>query len=407
MPTARPVSTSSSTTASARCKLLLTHSSDTKVEAVSTESVPDLVTEAAAAASVTKDLEEFAWSRAQTRISIFSAQQYVANYLTPPFQAAGYLNLNFIDARLDISTADLAKGSPVCCLFVNDDCSEKVVKKLAKNGVKMIAMRCAGFDRVDLTACATYGIKVARVPTYSPTSVAEHAVALLMALNRRLTQAYMRVQQGNYSLSPLVGSELRGKTVGVMGTGAIGVEACRIFKGIGMKVLAYDIRPNPAVEAMDIPYLSIEEILPQADVVSLHVPLLPSTYELMNKPRIEMMKEGSFLLNVSRGGLVNSDELIRGLERGQLAGIGLDVWENEGDLFFTDWSDMDMNIRMKYWDRKFKTLLSYPQVLVTPHSAFLTYEALANIGSTTVQNVTEFLSGQPLTNELQHKPVKS
>lgn len=383
---------------------MLSRAEGIDVEAIAVDVTAAVVTVPAGSVPVSgsvSDVEESVWQKAQTRITVFSAQQYVENYLAPPFHEAGFENLHFIDARLDSQTADLAKGSPVVCLFVNDNCNAKVVQKLAKNGVKMIAMRCAGFDRVDLKACQEHGIKVARVPTYSPTSVAEHAVSLLMALNRRLTQAYMRVQAGNYSLSPLVGSELRGKTVGVIGTGAIGVEACRIFKGIGMRVLAYDIKPNPAVEAMEIPYASIEEILPQADVVSLHVPLLPSTFEIMNKPRIAMMKQGAFLLNVSRGGLVNSEELINALERGQIGGIGLDVWENEDDLFFTDWSDMDIDVRMKYWDRKFKTLTSFPQVLVTPHSAFLTNEALANIAATTVENITEFLSGKPLTNELK------
>lgn len=349
-------------------------------------------------------MEDFTWLKAQTPIKVFSGAQYVENYLGPPLAAAGFTNVQFVEPRLDKYTANLAVDTPIVCLFVNDECTEPIVAKLAKGGVKMIAMRCAGYDRVDLAACEKHGIKVARVPTYSPTSVAEHALALLFALNRKINIAYTRVMAGNYSLGPLVGMELRGKNVAVIGTGAIGIEAIRLFKGIGMNVMAYDIAKSPAVEQMGVPYMSIEDMLPIADVVSLHVPLLPSTYHIMNKPRFAMMKKGALLLNVSRGGLVDSDEMMHALESTQLGGVGLDVWENEADMFFTDWTDMDLETRMKAWDRKFYALTSFPQVIVTPHSAFLTNEALANIASTTVTNMEEFLLNKPLTNEIKVKP---
>lgn len=232
--------------------------------------------------STTADLAQ---KKAATKVAVFSSAPYVRSFLEKPLREGGFEQVHFLETVLDEHTAPLAEGCPVVCLFVNDDANAQAIAKLAKSGVRVIALRCAGYDRVDLEACEAHGIRVVRVPTYSPTSVAEHAVGLLFALNRKLHQAYVRVQAGNYSLTPLVGFELRGKTVGVLGTGAIGTEAARIFKGLGMNVLAYDVRQNPAVVDMGIPYLDMADILPQADVISLHVPLLPSTYHLINKDR--------------------------------------------------------------------------------------------------------------------------
>eukprot|EP00879_Flechtneria_rotunda_P015029 GHRR01015704.1.p1 GENE.GHRR01015704.1~~GHRR01015704.1.p1 ORF type:complete len:393 (+),score=96.93 GHRR01015704.1:684-1862(+) len=346
----------------------------------------------------TADGTNLAQKKATTRLTVFSSGHYVEGFLREPLHKAGFGDVRFTEARLSKECAVLAQDSPIICLFVNDNCDAEVVAALAKRGVKLIAMRCAGYDRVDVAACQQHGIQVARVPTYSPTSVAEHAVGLLFAINRRLALAHQRVQAGNYSLSPLVGMELRGKKVGILGTGAIGTEAIRMFKGLGMEVMAYDVRKNPVVEALGVPYMDMDDILPQADVVSVHVPLLPSTYHFIDKDKIDKMKQGCILLNVSRGGLVDSDALLNGLESGQLGGVGLDVYENEGTLFFTDWTEMDLKIRMKSWDRRFKVLTSYPQVLITPHSAFLTHEALHNIATTTINNMTEFLEGKPLKN---------
>jgi D-lactate dehydrogenase len=334
-------------------------------------------------------------------LAVFSAQRYVIDNFGPPL-SRHFPNTKFIEARLDPDTAALAKGCDAVCVFVNDDVSAPVVSILAENGVKMIALRCAGYDRVDVKACAEKGIKVARVPTYSPTSVAEMAVALAFALNRNLHLIPARVSQGNYALSGLVGWEMFNQTVAILGTGAIGAEACRIFKGIGMRVLAYDLRPNPAVQAMGVEYATVEEILPQADLVSLHMPLLPSTQNFFDAEKVAMLKPNALLINVSRGGLVDTDALLMGLESGRIGGLGLDVYDNEGSLFFTDWSSMDPARRMKFWDRRFKTLISYPQVFVTPHSAFLTHEALASIGRTTAVNLLEFWAGKEvLTNELR------
>lgn len=366
----------------------------TEVEAAEEKKLADAV---AAAGAKAKSL----------RLAVFSSQQYVLDHFAPPLRRH-FPDTTFIEARLDHETAALAKGHDAICVFVNDDVSAPVVERLQKAGVRMIALRCAGYDRVDLPACAAAGIRVARVPTYSPTSVAEMAVALMFSLSRNLHLIPGRVAAGNYALSGLVGWEVYNQTAVVLGTGAIGAEACRIFKGIGMRVLAYDVRPSPIVQAMGVEYGSVEEILPQADVVSLHMPLLPSTMNFFNHEKVAMLKPNTLLINVSRGGLVDTDALIAGLESGQIGGLGLDVYANEGALFFTDWTSMDTSKRMKFWDRKFKTLISYPQVFVTPHSAFLTHEALASIGRTTAVNLLEFVAlgekgkeGKGLTNEVK------
>jgi len=335
------------------------------------------------------------------KITVFSAKQYVKDYLERPLKAT-FPNSTFVEAGLDVETAALAEGSEVALVFVNDVCTREVVARLAQAGVKLIALRCAGFDRVDLEACEKHGIRVVRVPTYAPASVAEHAVALMFALNRNLHIAHLRVLQGNYGLSGLVGYEMNNKTVGVIGTGAIGYEACRILKGIGCTVLAYDVFENPKVKALGIPYLSLEELLPQCHIVSLHCPLLPSTKHIINRDRIATMKEGVMIINVSRGGLIESSALFDALESGRIGALGLDTYEKEGGLFFEDFTIYETSQRMKSWDRQFKSLTTYPQVLVTPHSAFLTKEALDNIATTTINNIVNYATSQPLgPNEVQ------
>nr|4ZGS_A Chain A, Putative D-lactate dehydrogenase [Chlamydomonas reinhardtii]4ZGS_B Chain B, Putative D-lactate dehydrogenase [Chlamydomonas reinhardtii]4ZGS_C Chain C, Putative D-lactate dehydrogenase [Chlamydomonas reinhardtii]4ZGS_D Chain D, Putative D-lactate dehydrogenase [Chlamydomonas reinhardtii]4ZGS_E Chain E, Putative D-lactate dehydrogenase [Chlamydomonas reinhardtii]4ZGS_F Chain F, Putative D-lactate dehydrogenase [Chlamydomonas reinhardtii]4ZGS_G Chain G, Putative D-lactate dehydrogen len=341
---------------------------------------------------------------ATTRCICYSTTQYVKDFLAGPMQKV-FTDTYFVEPPLDKDTAQLARGYDVAVLFVNDRADASVIKELAKAGVKLIALRCAGFDRVDLHACAEHGVRVVRVPTYSPESVAEHAVALIFALNRHLTDAYIRVRMGNYSLSGLVGVEMRHKVVGVVGTGAIGQQAARILKGIGCKVFAYDIKPNPAVEAMGIPYVSLDELLAMSDIVTLHCPLLPSTRQLINKESIQKMKKGVMLINVSRGGLIDSAALFDALESGQIGALGLDVYENEGGLFFVDHTKFDPSVRMQKWDRQFRTLLSYPQVLVTPHTAFLTEEALNNICTTTIQNIADYVLDRPLGNEVKAQPA--
>jgi len=311
----------------------------------------------------------------------------------------------FFEARLEPDSAPLASGYDAVVAFVNDDCSAKTLQILSDGGVKMIAMRCAGYDRVDLRAASELGITVARVPTYSPQSVAEHAVALMFTLCRNMHRAYNRVKMGNYALSGLVGFQLYKKIVGVVGTGAIGQEACRILKGIGCKVIAYDVKPNPAVEAMGIEYMPLDEMLPLCDIVTLHCPLLPSTRHIINKDRLAIMKPGALLVNVSRGGLVDSDALPDALRSGQLGALGLDVYESEDSLFFNDFTQLDVKDRMQFWDERLQTIMNYPQVLVSPHSAFLTYEALDAIATDTLHNIDRYFKGQSLgPNEVVYTP---
>eukprot|EP00884_Botryococcus_braunii_P010134 jgi/Botrbrau1/19121/Bobra.0077s0034.1 len=334
------------------------------------------------------------------RVAVFSSANYVKNFFEAVLQAA-CPGSSFFEARLDKDSAALAAGHDVVCLFVNDDASAEVIEELASVGVKMIAMRCAGFDKVDLVAAEKWGIQVARVPTYSPHSVAEHAVGLCLCLNRNLHKAYVRIWQGDYSLSGLVGFEIRTKTIGILGTGAIGAATAQIFKGFGGKVIAYDIRENPAVTALGIPYVSKEEVLQEADIVSLHVPLLPSTYHIIDRNSIAMMKDGAMIINVSRGALVDTDAAIEALESAKLGGLAIDVYEHEGALFFSNWSAMPFSDRASTWDRRFQVLKSLPTVLVSPHSAFLTKEALDNIAATTIYNISQFAAGEELTNAVK------
>lgn len=348
--------------------------------------------------SVTEYQEEINQIRLQkTKIAVFSSQQYVKDFIENPLVSM-FPNVNFIEARLDASTARLAQGHHVVNIFVNDVCNKEVLDILKKGGVGLICLRCAGYDRVDVGEANRLGIQIVRVPTYSPQSVAEHAVAHMLALNRSLTHAHERTLQGNYSLNGLVGFEMFNKTAGVIGTGAIGVEVIRILKGIGCNVMAHDVHPKDHVRAMGVPYKSLDEILSTCDIVTLHCPLLPSTYHLINKECIAKMKPGLMLINVSRGGLVDTEALFDGLDDGRIGSVGLDVYENESDLFFVDHTmyDTRTRMRMKTCNRQLNTLMAYPQVLVTPHSAFLTHEALDNIAKTTVENIRKWVCREPL-----------
>ncbi|EFN59634.1 hypothetical protein CHLNCDRAFT_55930 [Chlorella variabilis] len=307
----------------------------------------------------------------------------------------------FIEARLDKETAELAHGCTVACLFVNDLCDGEVVDKLAQGGVKVIAMRCAGYDRVDLAACQRHGIRVVRVPAYSPRSVAEHAFALAFALARELRSQTQRVSAGNYTLSGIVGMELSFKTYGVVGTGNIGIEMIKLLRCLDGRVLCYDPYPSEEAKALGVQYVPLEELLQESDLITLHCPLFQETFHLMNEERFALLKPNTILVNVSRGGLVDTNALITALEDGKLGGVAMDVYENEGNLFDADFTELTTKARMKLWDKRFAYLKSLPQVIITPHSAFLTREALKNIADTTVQNVLEAVAGGPLTNEVK------
>jgi D-lactate dehydrogenase len=296
---------------------------------------------------------------------------------------------------LGSETVELAAGCPAVCIFVNDRADAAVLEALQRGGTRLVALRCTGFNNVDLKAAASLGIKVVRVVTYSPNSVAEHAVALLMAINRKIHRAYNRTRDSNFSLDGLIGFDLAGKTVAVVGTGKIGRVFAQIMLGFGCEVIGYDPYPHPEFEAMGARYAQPGEIGALADVVSLHCPLTPSTYHIINAETLKRAKPGALLINTSRGGLVDTEAVIDALKSGQLGGLAIDVYEQEADLFFRDLSSVVIA------DDVFQRLISFPNVIVTGHQAFLTREALTTICETTMRSVTAFERNEPLENEIK------
>ncbi|RMR09466.1 D-lactate dehydrogenase [Pseudomonas savastanoi pv. glycinea] len=322
------------------------------------------------------------------RTLIFSSQTYDRD----SFLAARLpesLQLHFQPARLTMETAALADGHEVVCAFINDDLSAPVLERLAAGGTRLIALRSAGYNHVDLPTAQKLGISVVRVPAYSPHAVAEHAVALILALNRRLHRAYNRTRDGDFSLHGLTGFDLVGKTVGIVGTGQIGATFAKIMSGFGCELLAYDPFPNPHVEALGARYLSLEELLQQSQIISLHCPLTPQTRHLINAQSLATMQRGAMLINTGRGALVDTPALSEALKSGQLGYLGLDVYEEEALLFFEDRSDHPLQ------DDVLARLLTFPNVIVTAHQAFLTHEALGAIAQTTLDNIHAWANGQP------------
>ena len=323
------------------------------------------------------------------KIAFFSAKIYdrafFDRYLT------GH-EIIYFEAPLNEQTANLARGCSAVCLFVNDKLNAAVLKALSATGIKLAALRCAGFNNVDLTAAKANNISVVRVPAYSPHAVAEHAVALILTLNRKTHKAYNRVREGNFSLERLTGFDLYGKTVGVIGTGKIGQVFCKIMKGFGCKVLAFDLIANKRMEEAGVSYLPLAEVLEQADIISLHCPLNEQTRHIINAHTLAMMKKGVMLINTSRGALINTTDIIKALKTGRIGYLGLDVYEQEETLFFNDLSE---NIIQ---DDDIMRLLSFPNVLITSHQGFFTEEALVQIAQTTMQNISDFETGRPLVN---------
>ncbi len=293
------------------------------------------------------------------------------------------LDLNFIEPRLSRETASLARGHDAVCIFVNDVADAEVLGILAREGIKLVALRAAGYNNVDLKAATRAGIAVCRVPAYSPHAVAEHAVALILALNRKIHRAYARVREGNFALEGLLGFDMYGKTVGVIGTGRIGAIAAGILKGFGCRILASDPYVNPDVSAIAA-YVEIPELLAESDIVTLHCPLTPDSHHLIGMKTLWQMKRGAMLINTSRGALVDAKAAIAALKTGQLGSLGLDVYEEEADLFFEDLSDTILQ------DDQFARLLTFPNVLITAHQAFFTKTALENIAETTLENIAAF-----------------
>jgi D-lactate dehydrogenase len=320
-----------------------------------------------------------------------------------PFERANAtreLPITFLEPRLTSQTVDLARGFEVVCSFVNDRIDTNVVAALRSGGTRLVALRCAGYNHVDLAAAASAGLRVVRVPEYSPHAVAEHAVALVLALNRKIHRAHARVREGNFSLDGLVGYDLFGKTVGVVGTGRIGAAAAAIFRGFGCTVLLCDQTPNPALsQRLDARYVSLDELYRTSELISLHVPLTPATRHLVDDEAIRTMKPGVTIINTGRGALIDSRALVRGLKTGHVGAAGLDVYEEEEGIFFRDLSDLVLH------DDVLARLLTFPNVLVTAHQGFLTREALDNIAETTLENVRAFARGDPLVNEVRPEDV--
>lgn len=300
-------------------------------------------------------------------------------------------DLRFFEARLDPNTAKLAAGSAGVCVFVNDMLNQPTLATLHEIGVRLIALRCAGYNHVDLAAAGDLGLTVTRVPDYSPYAVAEHAVALLLTLNRKIHRAYNRVRESNFSLEGLVGFDLHGKTVGIVGTGKIGGVFAKIMAGFGCRLLAFDAFPRAD---LPVTYVQPEQLLAESDILSLHVPLLPETFHFLNAETIAKMKQGAVVINTSRGALIEAHALLDALKSGHIGGAALDVYEEEAGVFFHDLSGQVLQ------DDVLARLISMPNVLITSHQAFLTHEALANIAQTTLETLTAFERGKVPENVL-------
>lgn len=317
------------------------------------------------------------------RVAVFSTKPYDRQFLDAANASARH-ELAFLEPRLTIETAALARGVTAVCAFVNDALPAEVLEALAGGGIRLVALRCTGFNNVDLAAARKLGITVARVPEYSPHAVAEHAVTLVLALNRNIHRAYARVREGNFALEGLLGFDMKGRTVGVVGTGRIGATFARILAGFGCTILAADPAPDAACIAAGVRYVGLPELLAASDIVSLHCPLTPATHHLIDAAALARLRPGAMLINTSRGAVIDTPAVIAALKDGRLGHLGLDVYEEEADLFFEDLSDKVIQ------DDVFARLLSFPNVLVTGHQAFFTADALQGIAATTIANITAF-----------------
>jgi D-lactate dehydrogenase len=328
------------------------------------------------------------------RIAFFSSKSYEQLSFDAANAAFGH-EITYLEPRLSTATVSLAAGFPSVCVFVNDQLDAGALQVLSHGGTRLLALRSAGFNHVDLAAAGRLGLTVVRVPAYSPHAVAEHTVGLILALNRRLHRAYVRVREGNFSLDGLMGFDLDNRTVGVVGTGKIGEVVCRILQGFGCHLLAFDPQPNPACQDMGVRYVGLESLLREADIVTLHCPLTDETRHLIDARALQTMKDGAMLINTSRGGLVDTPAVVLALKSGKLGELGLDVYEEEAGLFFEDHSDRVIQ------DDVFARLLTFPNVLVTGHQAFFTREAVAAIARTTLSNVADFERGGPCPNTVR------
>jgi D-lactate dehydrogenase len=328
------------------------------------------------------------------KVAVFSTKPYDKKFLI----TANYDHeheLVFLEPQLSRETVVLAAGCRGICTFVNDAIDSRILELLFQRGIRLIALRCAGFNQVDLKAAAHFGITVVRVPAYSPYAVAEHTIGLLLCLNRKLHKAYNRVREGNFALDGLMGFDLHGRTVGIIGTGKIGAVVAKIIAGFGCRLLAYDVHPNPDVTALGASYVELSQLFSQSDIITLHCPLIPETRHLVNEAAIAQMKPGVMLINTSRGGLIDTAATTEALKSKKIGALGLDVYEQESELFFEDRSDTIIQ------DDVFERLMTFPNVMVTGHQAFFTTDALQNIAETTLANITEIEQGQVCANEVK------
>jgi D-lactate dehydrogenase len=328
------------------------------------------------------------------KIALFSAKAYDRDYFEQANQQFSY-ELDYFDVRLDLKTSRLAHGYPVVCAFVNDDLSRPVLTDLVNNGTRLLAMRCAGYNNVDLVAAKELGLTVVRVPAYSPEAVAEHSVGLMMTLNRRIHKAYQRTRDANFALDGLVGFNMFGKTAGIIGTGKIGIATLRILKGFGMRLLVNDPFQNQAAIELGAEYVDLDTLFRESDVISLHCPLFKENHHLLNAESFAKMKKGVMIINTSRGGLLNAQDAIQALKQGKIGALGLDVYEEESELFFEDKSNEVIT------DDTFRRLSACHNVLFTGHQAFLTREALLSIAGTTLNNAKIFAANGTSGNEVE------
>ena len=327
------------------------------------------------------------------KVAVFSSKNYDRRFLSEANDHHGH-ELVFFEPKLESETTALAAGFPAVCAFINDQINGETIEAIANGGTKLIALRSAGFNNVDIETATKLGVSVVRVPAYSPYAVAEHAAGLILTLNRKYYRAYSRVRESNFSLNGLLGFDLYGSTVGILGTGKIGMCFAQIMKGFGCNLLAYDIYQNPACLEMGVKYVELPELLATSDIVSLHCPLTPESYHMINAETLAQMKPGSMLINTSRGGLIDTKAVIDALKSQHLGYLGLDVYELEGDLFFEDLSEQVIQ------DDVFERLLTFPNVVITAHQAFFTKNALENIAQTTLSNITDFEKGRECKNKV-------
>lgn len=327
------------------------------------------------------------------KTAVFSARRYDKSMLAQANQGAGH-ELRFLEDRLSPATAVLAEGCAAVCVFVNDSVDAEVLALLAAQGTRLVATRSTGYNHIDVAAAERLGIAVVRVTDYSPHSVAEFAVGLLLAVNRKIARASVRTREGNFELDGLMGVDLHGKTVGMIGTGKIGLIFARIMAGFGCKLVGHDRFPTPAFEALGGAYMDVEQLLACSDVVSLHCPLFEETHHIVGADALARVKRGCILVNTSRGGLVDTEAAIGALKSGQLGGLAIDVYEQEASLFFQDLSSTVI------LDDVIQRLVSFPNVIVTGHQAFFTVEAIGQIMRTTIESISAFERGEELVNRV-------